>query len=172
MNTLGMLPYEERVFEYIDSTKNHVLYRVTPYFEGDELVARGVLMEAESLEDKGKGVMFCVWCYNAEPGVEIDYSNGNSHAVKEGNAANSQVAASTLGTDSKQANKSSHEASDSGRGHYDEVKHYILNTNSKRFHVPNCPSVTQMKEKNKLEFEGTRSEAIEKGYTPCGACNP
>ena len=80
MNTLGMLPNEERVAMYVDSTANHVLYRVTPFFEGDNLVASGVLMEARSIEDDGAGINFCVWCYNVEPGVVIDYASGDNRA--------------------------------------------------------------------------------------------
>lgn len=80
MNAKGMLPYEERTAAYIDRTGNHVLYRVTPMFEGDNLVASGVLMEAESVEDDGAGICFCVWCYNVEPGVVIDYATGANRA--------------------------------------------------------------------------------------------
>ena len=76
MNTEGMLPFETEVAEYIYSTKNHVNYRVRPYFIGEELVARGVLMEAKSVEDDT--ICFCVWCYNVQPGIVIDYSNGES----------------------------------------------------------------------------------------------
>lgn len=78
MNTEGMLPFENMVANYIQETGNHVLYRVTPIFEGDELVARGVLMEAKSVEDKGEGILFCVYVYNNQPGVQIDYSTGKS----------------------------------------------------------------------------------------------
>lgn len=78
MNVEGMLPYENETAEFIRSTGFHVQYRVTPVFEGDDLVARGVLMEAESVEDGGAGLRFCVYCYNVQPGVTIDYSDGNS----------------------------------------------------------------------------------------------
>lgn len=79
MNTSGMLPYENEVAEYIKRTNNHVLYRVTPMFEGDDLLCRGVLMEAYSVEDDGKGVCFNVFCYNAQPGVIIDYATGENY---------------------------------------------------------------------------------------------
>lgn len=82
MNVKGMMPYENRVGDYVHQTGNHVYYRVTPLFAGDDLVARGVLMEAESVEDAGAGVRFCVWCYNVEPGVEIDYATGENHAAE------------------------------------------------------------------------------------------
>lgn len=78
MNTEGMLPFENMVAEYVDRTDNHVLYRVTPVFEGTELVARGVQMEAWSVEDRGRGVCFNVFMYNVQPGVEIDYATGES----------------------------------------------------------------------------------------------
>lgn len=83
MNTKGMLPFENLVADYIKETGNHVLYRVTPVFEGDELVARGVLMEGKSVEDDGDGVLFCVYAFNVEPGVSIDYRTGRS-TLEEG----------------------------------------------------------------------------------------
>ncbi len=79
MNVEGMLPFEEQVAKYLDRNDNHVLYRVTPVFEGDNLVASGVLMEAYSVEDDGEGISFCVYCYNVQPGVIIDYVTGASH---------------------------------------------------------------------------------------------
>lgn len=78
MNTEGMLPFENMVADYIKETDNHVLYRVTPIFEEDNLLASGVLMEAKSVEDEGEGICFNVYCYNAQPGVIIDYSTGES----------------------------------------------------------------------------------------------
>lgn len=74
LNVQGMLPFENMTADYVKETENHVLYRVTPVFEGNNLVAAGVLMEAESVEDKGEGVEFCVFVYNAQPGVTIDYA--------------------------------------------------------------------------------------------------
>ena len=82
MNYDGMRPFEEMVVEYIDETDNHVLYRVTPMFTGDNLLADGVLMEALSVEDGGKGICFCVYCYNVQPGIEIDYSTGENRKIK------------------------------------------------------------------------------------------
>lgn len=78
MNVEGMLPFEERVVRYVDQTSNHVLYRVTPVFEGANLVASGVMMEAYSVEDNGKGICFCVYCYNMQPGIIIDYGTGHN----------------------------------------------------------------------------------------------
>ncbi len=78
LNVEGMLPFENQVAEYVKNTGNHVLYRVTPVFEGEELVARGVLIEASSVEDRGAGLQFCVFCYNVQPGITIDYATGDS----------------------------------------------------------------------------------------------
>ncbi len=81
MNATTMLFWEEKVMEYIDGSFNHVLYRVTPYFKDDELLARGVEMEAYSVEDKGRSLCFHVFIYNVQPGIELDYSTGESRAV-------------------------------------------------------------------------------------------
>ena len=81
MNVDGMLPFENEVADYVASTGNHVLYRVTPAFVDSELVARGVEMEAYSVEDEGQGVCFHVYCYNVQPGVEIDYATGENWAA-------------------------------------------------------------------------------------------
>ena len=78
LNIEGMLPFENLVADYVKETKNHVMYRVTPLFDGDDLVAHGVLMEGYSVEDAGEGVQFCVYAYNAQPGIIIDYQTGNS----------------------------------------------------------------------------------------------
>lgn len=80
MNVDGMLPFENMVADYIRATGNHVLYRVSPIFKGDNLVASGVLMEAWSQEDHGEGICFCVYCYNVQPGVTINYATGDSSA--------------------------------------------------------------------------------------------
>lgn len=82
MNVEGMLPFENEVAEYVEETDNHVLMRVTPIYDGTSLVASGVQMEAKSVEDDGEGVQFNVYCYNVQPGVEIDYATGNNHAEK------------------------------------------------------------------------------------------
>lgn len=76
MNEDGMLPYEKMLVQYIENTGNHVLYRVTPVYEGDNLVASGVHMEAKSIEDNGKGLKFNVYAYNVQPGVNVDYATG------------------------------------------------------------------------------------------------
>lgn len=83
LNIEGMLPFENNVAEYIKDTGNHVMYQVTPIYEGDNQVASGVVMEAESVEDNGEGIDFNVYCYNVQPGIEINYSTGNNWLAKE-----------------------------------------------------------------------------------------
>ena len=82
LNVTGMLPFENMVADYVKETNNHVLYRVTPMFDGDDLVAKGVLMEAWSVEDEGDGICFNVYCYNVQPGVTIDYATGDNWQTK------------------------------------------------------------------------------------------
>ena len=79
MNVEGMLPFENMVADYVKETENHVLYRVTPIFVEDDLLASGVVMEALSMEDEGDGVCFCVYVYNVQPGVVLDYATGENH---------------------------------------------------------------------------------------------
>ena len=145
MNVEGMLPIEDMVADYVLGTGNHVAYRATPVFVGEELVARGVRIEALSIEDSGAGVCLDVFCYNVQPGVAIDYATGAS-APSGGEAAQQQVGEAEVS--------------------------YILNMNTDKFHYPECDSVDDMKEENKAEFSGTRDEAIALGYEPCGKCNP
>ncbi len=83
LNVSGMLPFEDIVAEYMyKNMKNHVLYRVTPIFEGNNLIASGIEMEAYSIEDKGKGICFNIYAYNVQPGININYANGNSYKAK------------------------------------------------------------------------------------------
>lgn len=148
LNVEGMLPFENMVTDYIKETDNHVLYRVTPVFEGDNLVANGVHMEAKSVEDNGDGVLFNVFCFNVQPGISIDYSDGNSHL----DASVSESAA---------------EASDSAN-----IQIYILNTNTKKFHKESCNSAKNMKSSNRQEYKGKRQALIDMGYEPCSVCKP
>ena len=83
LNVDGMLPFENMVADYVKETDNHVLYRVTPIFTGDNLVAYGVLMEGYSVEDEGDGICFCVYAYNVQPGITIDYATGDSWLSSE-----------------------------------------------------------------------------------------
>ena len=83
MNEEGMLPFENMTASYVKKTNNHVMYRVTPIFEGENLLASGVLMEAESVEDRGEGLKFNVFCYNVQPQIYIDYSTGENHLTDD-----------------------------------------------------------------------------------------
>ena len=150
LNVEGMLPFENLVADYIKETGNHVLYRVTPLFEGDNLVASGVEMEALSVEDEGDGVSFHVYVYNVQPGVEIDYATGESW-------------------ESGQASSAPEESQSSAA---EEARDYVLNTSSHKFHLPSCSSVETMSEKNRENYHGTREELLAQGYEPCGSCNP
>lgn len=158
MNISGMLPFENMVADYVQETRNHVMYRVTPIFEGKNLLASGVLMEGYSVEDDGDGVCFNVFCYNAQPGIKINYANGDSES-EDGSAP---YGSSAVVIPPKQDSKSGTSASTT----------YIANKNTKKFHYPYCSSVGQMKDTNKRELNCTREEAISQGYSPCGNCTP
>ena len=166
LNIEGMLPFENMVADYIQETDNHVLYRVTPIFEGNNLLANGVLMEGYSVEDKGAGVSYCVFAYNVQPGIEIDYATGESK-LADSAQQEEQKTATVTPTPSPEPEKQ-----EPATGSEASQADYILNTNTKKFHYPTCPSVNDMKEKNKQEFFGTRDEAISNGYFPCGRCKP
>ena len=146
MNTEGMLPFEDEVADYVEKTGNHVMYRVTPVFEGRNLVASGVWMEAESVEDNGQGVSFNVYVYNVQPGIEIDYAQGDSREAQDGGQP-------VDGEDGEECT-------------------YILNRNTRKFHNPDCASVEDIKEKNKEEYRGDRQKLLDEGYEPCGRCRP
>lgn len=166
LNIEGMLPFENMVADYIQETNNHVLYRVTPIFEGNNLLANGVLMEGYSVEDKGAGVSYCVFAYNVLPGIEIDYATGESNLADGAQQEEQKTATVTL-TPSPEPEKQ-----EPVTGSEASQADYILNTNTKKFHYPTCSSVNDMKEKNKQEFFGTRDETIALGYSPCGRCKP
>ena len=153
MNVDGMLPFEDEVADYIKETGNHVLYRVTPIYDGNDLVASGVQMEALSVEDNGRGVCFNVYVYNVQPGIEIDYATGNSWLSGETHA---ESAANSDGTSSGT----------------EAMFTYTLNTKSKKFHDPGCSGATSIKEENRDTFTGNRDELIASGYEPCGQCQP
>lgn len=168
MNVEGMLPFENEVAEYVQETNHHVLYRVTPVYDGDDLVAKGVRMEAYSVEDKGKGVCFHVFVYNSQPGVEIDYATGKSRLSEE--VANESNIKSSGENDAKKSVSDSNakQSEDSVNSH--KVQTYILNKNTHKFHLPSCSSVGDMKGKNKKSFEGTKEELESMGYEACKRC--
>ena len=155
MNVEGMLPFEDEVAAYIKETDNHVMYRVTPVFEGDDLVASGVQMQAESGEDDGAGISFNVYVYNVQPYVVIDYKTGENWEGDE-----------IAEPEGKWADGTEAEPSDT------KEQMYILNKNTKKFHKPECSGAKKIKAKNKGEYTGSRQTLIDEGYEPCGNCNP
>lgn len=141
LNIEGMLPFENKVDNYVEQTGNNVMYRVTPVFTGDNLVADGVLMEAYSIEDSGAGISFCVYCYNTQPGIAINYATGESNqsGYLEGDTASDSV------SDTAQTTK-------------------IYRTpTGKRYHFDAYCG-------GKNSYEVTLEQAIEAGLTPCKKC--
>ena len=142
MNVDGMLPFENMVADYVKETGNHVLYRVIPVFDGENLVASGVTMEAWSVEDQGDGICFYVYVYNVQPGVEIDYSTGESwltDAVAEDG---------------------------------EDTATYVVNTGSGKFHTEACGQAESIKSENKESFHTTRSQMLAWSFVPAGCCKP
>lgn len=144
LNVEGMLPFENMIADYIKETGNHVIYRVTPIFDGNNLVARGVQMEAKSVEDGGEGICFNVYAYNNQPGVAIDYTTGESTLEDE---ANTSV-------------QSEGEAC------------YILNISSKKFHTSSCEQAQGISESNREAYTGDAAKLIEQGYAAAKCCDP
>lgn len=153
LNIDGMLPFENMVADYVKETDNHVLYRVTPMFDGDDLVARGVLMEGMSIEDNGEGVLFNAFCYNVQPGVTIDYSSGES--------TSNETVQEDVSEDEKSVSSDEKQACD-----------YVLNTNSMKFHAPGCSAAERISDKNRKEVNEDRQVLIDQGYSPCKICKP
>ena len=180
LNVQGMLPFENLTADYVKETGNHVMYRVTPIFEGDNLVASGVLMEAESVEDEGDGVLFCVYVYNVQPGVTIDYATGKSELAEDGNTGSSSsgstagsgktTGSSNVGNNSLGASGSSGKSNTSASG--TESGTYILNTKTMKFHRTDCDSVKNIKSENREEYTGEREKLINEGYEACKSCKP
>lgn len=154
-NVEGMLPFENMVADYIKETGNHVMYRVTPDFQGTELVARGVTIEAKSVEDNGEGIEFCVYVYNFQPGILINYKTGESKLDDGTSTPNTEE-----GTEGGTENGGT------------ESNTYIINTSTGKFHTPSCHYATSMKEENRQEFTGDRQELIDGGCSPCSSCKP
>lgn len=150
-NVDGMLPFENMVTDYVREDDGRVLYRVTPMFDGDDLVCRGVLMEAISVEDNGDSVLFNVFVYNVQPGIKINYATGES-SLDDGQTAG-------IGDSNSKA------ASD-----VDAT--YVINTNSMKFHKEDCSSISSMNPANKKVVTSTRDELVSEGYSPCGICKP
>ena len=173
MNRDGMLQFENAIASYVRETGNHVMYRVTPVFAGDELIARGVHMEGLSIEDNGEGLAFNVFCYNVQPGVDIDYKTGDNklsedRTLLEGyQAGEFAMIANTQGVIPSASEVGANAAEQEGH-----KMSYVLNTNTGRFHYPDCRSVGDIKPKNREDVEATREELLDRGFIPCGNCNP
>ena len=150
MNVDGMLLFENMIADYVKETDNHVLYRVTPIFVGDDLVCRGVEMEAYSVEDNGEGTSFHVFVYNIQPGIEIDYATGDSWV----------------------ANSMADIVDDTEEHAQYATTLYVINAKTRKVHFPDCDSVGKISKQNKKERETDRAELIAEGYTPCGSCKP
>ena len=147
MNVTGMLPFENQVADYVKETENHVMYRVTPVFDGVNLLAKGVQIEAYSVEDHGAGISFNVFVNNIQPGVEINYLDGTSKAIEE------QKEESSPETDS-------------------DTVTVVLNVSSNKYHQPDCKAIKDIKPKNKETYNGTLQWLDENGYVPCKICHP
>ena len=163
LNIEGMLPFENMVADYVKETDHHVMYRVTPVFKGKNLTANGVLMEGYSVEDKGEGICFCVYAFNAQPGVKINYKTGESHLKGEKPGENEQIHEKTEKSNEKTGVK---------RQERDESGKYILNTDSMKFHRPECYSAGIISDENRKVYNGSRKKLIRQGYEPCGRCHP
>ena len=156
MNVDGMLPFENMIADYVKETENNVMYRVTPHFIDNELLARGVQLEAYSIEDAGDGVSFNVYVYNNQPNIELDYANGNSIELKE----SGEPIETKVPTDETVNETES------------EGVTYILNTDSLKYHKKSCHQAEKIKAENYGEHNGTGDEVEVMGYTPCGTCKP
>ena len=148
MNVDGMLPFENMVADYVRETENHVMYRVTPIFVGNNLLASGVRLEAYSVEDNGEGVCFHVFVYNVQPGITINYATGENWLSGE-----------KLPEDTE---------AQTGGGTAD----YVLNTSSKKIHLPTCSSVSKIEEGNRQDYTGSKEALQQQGYMVCGICKP
>lgn len=144
MNHQGMLPFENMIADYIKETGNHVMYRVTPIFIGDNLLASGVQLEAYSVEDEGEGICFNVYCYNVQPGISLNYADGSSKLDESSGKSSNDIK--------------------------NEVASYVLNTGRKKIHLPECSSVEEMSAHNRQEYTGTIADLLKEGYTTCGSC--
>lgn len=155
-NVDGMLPFENQIAAYVKETENHVLFRVTPIYNGNNLVASGVQMEGYSIEDAGEGICFNVFVYNVQPGIDINYADGS-------NALEGKL--SPIVTE-KPTEETTNQPS------VDTTQEYVLNTNSKKFHDPDCRYASSIKPENKETYIGNRNDLISEGYEACKTCKP
>ena len=155
-NATLMLPYENMVADYVKETNNHVLYRVTPVFDGNNLVAKGVQMEAKSVEDDGEGIQFNVFVYNVQPGITIDYATGNS--ALSGEEVNKTGSSNSTTTSSSSNNNSNNTTSSN--------KATVIrgNSKSKIYHCPGQRDYENMADSEYLVKFNSEQEAIDAGY--------
>lgn len=146
LNMEGMLPFENMIAGYVKETGNHVIYRVTPVYDGVNRLAHGVIMEAYSVEDEGEGICFNVFAYNVQPGITINYATGESYL--------------------------SGATPENSGGETESEETYIINTSTKKYHKPTCHYVSSMNESNKEEFTGEKEQLEADGYSACGVCKP
>ena len=180
LNVEGMMPWENKVNDYLTfHPANHVLYRVTPLFDEDNLLAGGVLMEAWSVEDSGQGICFNVYCYNVQPGIGIDYATGDNWALEEmlwgeSSAEDGNSGSSTGDSDSGSGfanpEKEKVETQPQIVESADEISDFIVNKSSRKFHLTTCSSVDDMSGFNRAEFHGTIHELKDLEYEPCHRC--
>ncbi len=162
MNVEGMLPFEDMVADYVKETENHVMYRVTPIFSGANLVANGVLIEAKSVEDGGDGIEFCVYVYNNQPGILIDYGNGESK-LDDGKEFPEAPPEQTP-DENPDENPGSEPLPENT---------YIINKSTKKVHKEDCRYATDIKEENKETYKGSLEDLLSDGYfSACGTCKP
>ena len=170
MNVDGMLPFENMVADYVRETKNHVMYRVTPIYIGNNLVAHGVQLEALSVEDGGEDICFNVYVYNVQPRITIDYATGDSRQNDETDyaetAIDGQNGSATL-PPTEEAEPD--EGGDIAEG---EEREYVLNTRSKKIHLPSCSAVDDIADHNKSTVTATLESLLNGGYSACGTCKP
>ena len=161
LNTQGMLPFENLVADYIKETGNHVLYRVTPIFSGDDLVAKGVEMEAWSVEDGGDGVCFHVYCYNNQPGIKIDYATGDSHTTdgRTGTTGSSKSSAKSTKKHTTEPKATKSAAKSSGQS---SRTVYTTPTGRCYHYLSGCGGKNSKKT--------TLKEAKSRGLRPCKKC--
>lgn len=161
-----MLPFENEVAEYVEETGNHVEYHVTPVFVDDELLSRGVLMEAESVEDNGAGVKFAVFCYNVEPGIDIDYKTGDNWLSESGETQETEETVETAA-----GKEITYPELLKVTG---ELSNYrmIVNINSHRIHSPDCKNAAKISEKNRRGYNGSIDDLLNAGYKRAKDCNP
>lgn len=166
LNVEGMLPFENMVADYVKETNNHVLYRVTPMFAGENLLCSGVLIEAKSVEDNGAGILFNVYCYNVQPGITIDYLTGDSSLDEtESSQASTDNDSQNTGTSTETTTEASKENETTTSASSDStVMVHITDTGSK-YHRAGCRYL-------KSDTEVTLEKAKALGLTPCGSCNP